>query len=126
MNLLAASLTLVPAVFFLGMGAYALARPSSILTPFGVIVESADARAEVRAVYGGFGLAVAGLLAFAFRERGAVGSAILMTIAVATLGMAVGRVVSRLVDRPPSLYPTWFYFGVEVAAAASLSFAAYA
>jgi hypothetical protein len=34
--------------------------------------------------------------------------------------MAVGRLVSRLVDRPTAFYPAWFYFGVEAVAAGAL------
>ena len=47
------------------MGVYALVVPAAILAPFGVPVESPDGRAEVRAVYGGFGIAVAALLGVA-------------------------------------------------------------
>ena len=48
----------VIAVFFLGMGIYALAAPAALIRPFGVNLESPTSRSEVRAVYGGFGLAI--------------------------------------------------------------------
>lgn len=47
-------------VFFAGMGCYALAVPDAIIRPFDITLGSAAARSEVRAVYGGFGLAIAG------------------------------------------------------------------
>ncbi|WP_280366054.1 DUF4345 family protein [Nocardia abscessus] len=43
-------------VFFLGMGAYALAAPAALIRPFGVRLTEPSARYEVRAVYGGFGV----------------------------------------------------------------------
>ena len=55
----------VVGVFFAGMGIYAFVAPGSILTPAGFTVDNATARSEVRAVYGGFGLAIAGVLAYA-------------------------------------------------------------
>ena len=53
------------AVFFLGMGSFALAGPAALIRPFGITLPSPESRAEVRAVYGGFGLAIAGMLALA-------------------------------------------------------------
>ena len=53
------------AVFFLGMGIFALARPAALIRPFGITLPTHESRAEVRAVYGGFGLAIAGMLAMA-------------------------------------------------------------
>ena len=50
------------AVFFAGMGLYALAAPAALIRPFGVTLSRSESRAEVRAVYGGFGLAMAGVL----------------------------------------------------------------
>jgi hypothetical protein len=38
--------------------------------------------------------------------------------------MAFGRLVSGVVDRPKTFYPNWFYFVVEVVAAAALLWAA--
>ena len=52
-------------VFFAGMGCYALAAPAAIIRPFGITLGGAAARSEVRAVYGGFGLAIAGVLGYA-------------------------------------------------------------
>ena len=56
----------VMAVFFLGMGIFGLAAPRALVAPFGIALGGAGtANSEVRAVYGGFGVAVAVLLALA-------------------------------------------------------------
>ena len=52
-------------VFFLGMGVCALVRPQFVVSFVKLVPETADARNEVRAVYGGFGIAIAVLLAVA-------------------------------------------------------------
>lgn len=111
------------AVFFAGMGIFALARPAALIRPFGITLPSAESRAEVRAVYGGFGLAIAGMLALALTGHPAR-EGILITVAAALGGMAFGRLVSGVIDRPKAFYPNWFYFLVEVAGAAALWWAA--
>ncbi|HKY89528.1 MAG TPA: DUF4345 domain-containing protein [Nevskiaceae bacterium] len=100
------------AVFFLGMGLVALVRPESILSFFGIPALTLDARNEVRAVYGGFGVAIAGLLVMALRDDG-LRAGVLVAVAVALLGMAAGRVVSAIVDRKVGGWPAVF-FCVEV------------
>jgi hypothetical protein len=114
------TLVLAVAVVFAGMGVYALTAPARVLAMFGVEVESAEGRIEVRAVYGGFGLAVAALLAVAAVGAGALREGILVAVGVAVAGMAGGRLVARVVDRPAGFYPVWFWFWVEVAMAAAL------
>ena len=47
------------------MGVYALAAPAALIRPFGVTPETPTSRSEIRAVYGGFGLAIAAVLAYA-------------------------------------------------------------
>jgi len=116
-------LTKLVAVFFGGMGLLALALPEQISGTFGTPQLTPDGRNEVRAVYGGFGLAVAAILAAA-GSLPALGRGIYFTIAVALLGMAGGRIVAATVERPQGLYPCWFYFGVEAAMAAILLAAA--
>jgi Domain of unknown function (DUF4345) len=113
------------AVFFLAMGLYALAAPAALLRPFGLHADSPESRSEVRAVYGGFGVAVAVVLAVAAIDVGGpirTGAAVAAGAALG--GMALGRVVSRLLDRPTGFYPIWFYFGVEVIGAGLLFSAA--
>ncbi|MPY79399.1 MAG: DUF4345 domain-containing protein [Actinophytocola sp.] len=103
----------VMAVFFAGIGLYGLAAPGALIRPFGVTLQSATARAEVRAVYGGFGLAIATVLAYAVADDD-MRAGIALTVALALLGMAFGRLVACAIERPERFYPSWLYFGVEV------------
>lgn len=106
------------AVFFSGMGLVALLRPERVLAFFGTHQLTRDGRNEVRAVYGGFGLAIAALLGASFHlpeHR----SGVLITVAVALLGMAAGRLIAAALDGPPGFFP-WLFFGVEIALAALL------
>lgn len=111
-------ITGVVAVGFLLMALVAFASPASVVAYFGVLDLSMDGRNEVRAVYGGFGLAVAGLVAVApYWPR--FGPGILLTIALSLFGMALGRAISRAVDGGAGFYP-WLFFCIEVAAGAAL------
>jgi hypothetical protein len=111
-------------VFFLGLGVVTMAVPARALAPFGVALTGPDARNEVRAVYGGFGLAMGVLLALAAWDVGPLRPGAVWAVAVALAGMAFGRLVGRLIERPTAFYPVWFYFWVEAVAAAALLFAA--
>jgi hypothetical protein len=106
-------------LFFLGMGVLALVRPAGLVAPFGISLAGPDARLEVCAVYGGFGIALAALLGVAALDpathRGEV-----LAVAVALFGMAGGRLLGRVRDRPGAFYPVWFYFWVEVVVGALL------
>jgi len=110
----------VIAVFFFGMGAYALAAPRALIRPFGVTLESPTSRSEVRAVYGGFGLAIAAVLSYAAFRGGDLQKGVLITVGIALAGMAVGRIVSLILDDRTPFYPNWLYFIVEAVAAAAL------
>ncbi|WP_052238469.1 DUF4345 domain-containing protein [Mycolicibacterium setense] len=114
----------VVGVFFAGMGLYALAAPAAILRPFDYDLRTAAARAEVRGVYGGFGLAMAAVLAYAAMAPAEVRTGILITVGAALAGMAVGRAVSAVFDEGTSFYPNWFYCLVEAIGAAALFLAA--
>ena len=103
-------------VFFAGMGLLALASPESITRTFGISTLTPAGRNEVRAVYGGFGLAVAAVLVLALSEP-SLRAGILLAVAASLAGMAAGRVVAALVERPSSFYPSWFYCGLESAMA---------
>ena len=107
-------------MFFLGMGVYALAAPAMMLRPFGFTLGTDVQRAEVRAVYGGFGLAIAGVLGWAMTAPASVRTGVLITVAAALTGMAVGRVASAVLGDRTSFYPNWFYCLVEAVAAAAL------
>ncbi|MFT4563974.1 MAG: hypothetical protein ACI9BW_003736 [Gammaproteobacteria bacterium] len=88
---------------------------------FGVLEMPPDMRNAVRAVYGGFGVAIAVVL-YACIDNEAIRSGVLLTVAVAFIGMALGRVVSVAIDRSLGRYPL-VYFVVEVCLAGSLLFA---
>jgi hypothetical protein len=120
------ALVYLVAAGFAGMGLYALAVPARVLEMFGVTVQTPAGRNEVRAVYGGFGLAVGAMLAVAAAGSGLVQEGILVAVAFALVGMAAGRVVSAAMDRPVGLWPVWFWFATEVAGAAALLAAAWA
>lgn len=110
----------VIAVFFAGMGIYALAAPAAIIRPFGITLTEAASRSEVRAVYGGFGLAIAGVLAYAAVAGGDVRRGILITVGAALAGMAFGRLAAAVLGDRTAFYPNWFYCLVEAVAAAAL------
>lgn len=110
--------TSLAAVFFAGMGVYALAAPARLIAPFDIGLGSAASRAEIRAVYGGFGLAIAAMLIVALASA-ELRAGILLTVAAALAGMALGRLASAM-DGRTGFYPNWFYFLVESLAAAAL------
>ncbi|MBB5911707.1 apolipoprotein N-acyltransferase [Nocardia transvalensis] len=105
-------------IFFAGMGIYALAAPAALVRPFRLTPDAAESRSEVRAVYGGFGLAVAGVLWWAASGTDDLRSGAALTVGVALAGMAAGRVISRVLDAGTAFYPIWFYCLVEVVGAA--------
>lgn len=107
-------------VFFAGMGIYALAAPAALVRPFGITLVESASRSEVRAVYGGFGLAIAGVLVFAAIADGDLRRGILITVAAALAGMAFGRIVSAVIDDRTAFYPNWFYCLVEAIAAVAV------
>lgn len=104
----------IVAVFFLGMGLVALVRPAFVVAFFGMKAEGADARNEIRAVYGGFGVAV-GILLLGTMNRQDLASGVNLGVAIALLGMAAGRLVSFVLERP-GRWPLVF-FAVEIALA---------
>lgn len=110
----------VAGLFFLGMGLYALAAPERLLRPFGTELGAASARAEVRAVYGGFGVAMAAVLGVAVAQGGLLRTGVVVTVGAALAGMAFGRVVAGLLGERTSFYPNWFYCLVEIIGAGAL------
>ncbi|GLW09670.1 membrane protein [Microtetraspora sp. NBRC 13810] len=117
---MATAVIAVVAVFFLAMGVYGLVAPAALIRPFRIVADSGLARTEIRAVYGGFGVAVAGLLVAAMIDAGGIRRGAVIAVAVALLGMAFGRLVARAVERPPAFYPSWLYFWVEIAGGGAL------
>ncbi|TBL45350.1 DUF4345 domain-containing protein [Verrucosispora sp. SN26_14.1] len=111
---------IIVGTFFLGMGVYALAAPAALARPFRIVIESAESRSEIRAVYGGFGLAIAAVLAAAALDVGDIRTGAVITVAAALAGMALGRLFSRIGDRATGFYPIWWYFWIEAIGAALL------
>ena len=107
------------ALFFVGMGIVALAAPDRIPAIFGTTGLTAEGRNEVRAVYGGFGVAV-GVLLMAAATSPALQPGVYAAVAVSLGGMAAGRLVAAVVERPGHFYPCWFYCLAETMMAAML------
>ena len=64
------------------------------------------------------------MLGHAAVTPGAVRTGVLITVAAALAGMALGRSVSALLDERTPFYPNWFYCLVEAVGAAALFWAA--
>jgi Domain of unknown function (DUF4345) len=118
--MLAVAVIGVIAVFFLGMGFYAFAAPAALVRPFGITLGESASQSEVRAVYGGFGLAIAGVLVYAAVADEDVRTGVLITVGVALAGMAFGRLAAAALGDRTAFYPNWFYFLVQLVAAAAL------
>ena len=91
---------LMAAALFSAMGIYGPAAPASLIQPFGVGLSGPDARTEVRAVYGGFGIAMSVVLTVATVHPGDVATGSVTAVASALLGMAGGRLLARLMETP--------------------------
>ncbi len=104
---------LIAAIPFLAMGLLALIAPQSITRMVDLPTLPMAARNEVRAVYGGFGVAMGALLLFSGHwshwQPGVV-----LTVGVALLGMAVGRLVAWGVDGRLERFPALFLVGEVV------------
>lgn len=107
------------AAFFFVMGVVALAVPARILAPFGVAVETPDGRSEVRAVYGGFGIALAVVLLVALWAD-SIRDGVFIAVAVALAGMAGGRVFAALAGDRAAFWPSWTFFVIELVLAGML------
>jgi hypothetical protein len=106
------------AAAFALIGLMAIARPESILAYFGTRSLTRDGRNEVRAVYGGFGLAIAALLC-ASSLHPPIRTGAVLAVAVALLGMAAGRLLSVLLDGSPGRWP-WIFMAVELGGGCAL------
>lgn len=114
-------MVVVGAAFAL-MGVAAIARPALVPAQFGATAPTSDARTEIRAVYGGFGLAMAALLISAALSADSRRDGIALTVGIALAGMALGRAVGAVLEHPKGVYPTIvFLLGETVAAAALIS-----
>ena len=106
------------ALLFLVMGIGAFMNPRNLLVPyFGMAAETVDARNEIQAVYGGFGIAIAVVLLVPIWMPEAR-TGVIVAVAGSLAGMAGGRVVGALRERP-GRWP-WIFLVSEVAGAALL------
>jgi hypothetical protein len=108
------------ALGFACMGVTALVRPGLVPAQFGTSAETSDARTEVRAVYGGFGVAMAVLLVVAALQSDGSSDGVALTVGIALGGMATGRLIGMAVERPRRWYPTTTFLIIEIVAAAAL------
>jgi len=104
-------------LFFALMGVTALINPRFLQSSLGITFDTINARSEVRAVYGGFGLFVAVALATGLYDS-TLQAGIFLAVALALFGMAFGRIVSALQERPTTII--WLFFGGEVVLATLL------
>jgi hypothetical protein len=110
-------LVLANAVFFAGMGVLALVAPSRISSLVGFPEDlTPDARNEVRAVYGGFGVAVAAVLSIAVCDE-SLTKGVAAAIGAALAGMAGGRVVAAVLERKAGRMPLLFFLAESSLAA---------
>ena len=115
---------LLSAPFFGLIGVAAMVRPHNLLEGFGIQAMQADSRNEIRAVYGGFPLAVAGLLLFSL-TRPDRSDGILIALATCSAAMAAGRVVSAVIDRRMGKAPlVWAALELVVAGLIALKLSA--
>lgn len=112
----------VVALAFAGMGVCGLAAPHRITGQFDIPRLSANGRNEVRAVYGGFGLATSAALLWAVTAPD-LRVGLCMAVAAALAGMAGGRIFSAICDRRMGRWPL-VYLGVECVGASLLIYAA--
>ena len=88
-------------LLFAAMGAVMLWRPEYLTQVTGVELSTPEARSEARAVYGGFGVAVA-LALFTAIVYSDFRGGIMYTTGLMLLGMAAGRGYSAWLERPTS------------------------
>jgi len=109
---------LVAAAGFTAMGTGALFAPLIITRQFDIGTLTVAGRNEIRAVYGGFGLAMAAMLTVALWCP-SLRTGICLTTAAALAGMAAGRIASAIADSRIPGYPL-FYLVLETVVAAML------
>jgi len=98
---------------FTMMGFMALTDPEGAMAYMSAGPLGDDMRNEARAVYGGFGFAVGGLLAYTLWDgvAFAVSKGVRLGMAVIIAGMALGRAVSWIVDGGTSMTIVVFFVG---------------
>lgn len=104
------------------MGLGSIVAPIRVTRQFDIVTLTPAGRNEVRAVYGGFGLAMAAMFATALLQPD-LRSGICLTAAAALAGMGGGRLLSAGIDRQIGRFPL-FYLCLEVILAGLLFYAA--
>jgi len=99
------------AFLFALMGIASIVRPTLTAAQFGILELGREGRNEVRAVYGGFGLAMSSMLVAAALAP-EIRMGVTLTISLALAGMAFGRILSALIDRGIGCKAV-FYFCLE-------------
>lgn len=99
---------IVNAVFFFCMRVSAIVRPRSVVSFVPSEPETIDACNEVRAVCGGFGVAVSLRQIFTAKNE-AIKLGATLAVAASLFGMAIGRVSSLFLERPGK-WPMVFIF----------------
>ena len=97
---------------FAVMGIGAMVLPMRVTAQFDIPNLTVSGKNEIRAVYGGFGLAMVMVLLIAI-EQPALRAGILLAVAASLGGMATGRVISAFVDRTIGKWPL-FYLLLEI------------
>ncbi len=87
----------IVALFFLIMGLWALFLTDSFADLVGFSLDVDRGPNEVRAVYGGFGIAMAGMAWWAVLATPAA-TGLLTALGIALIGMAAGRVASMAIE----------------------------
>jgi hypothetical protein len=102
----------VAAALFAFMELVSIVAPTLITAQFGIHKLDREGRNEVRAVYGGFGVAMAGVLIAAVLIPD-IRAGVTLTVGLALGGMAVGRVLSAVMDHGIARQPV-FYLILEL------------
>lgn len=96
---------------FAVMGAALLWKPEYLTRLTGVELTTVESRNEVRAVYGGFGVAMA-IAMFIAMVYSPLSGGIMLTSGLALIGMAAGRGYSAWLEMPTNSL-IWVFLGIE-------------
>lgn len=106
-------------LLFAAMGGALLWRPQYLTRLTNLELTTIESRNEVRAVYGGFGVAMA-LALFIAAAYSPLRAGIMVTIGLALIGMAAGRGYSGWLERPSTL--VWGFCALEALLGLALFF----
>ena len=121
---MAAALAIACAVALAGMGVAGLVSPQFVVGRFGIRLDAPDSRTEVRAVYGGYGIAVAALVIWVVATGSPLAPGVLIAMGVSMTGMAAGRLAGAAAERAVPFGWAGAFFLVECALGAAFFVAA--